>query len=182
MSGAKGKPMASTISTTKTDGEKPSKSAPTKTASEASQGKKKKGAKKASSHIAPPPNLPAFMYKDGPKKTQSRGGGLGASRQGSIEDLAVDKSDFRSQSRISQRSHISEGPGGGGGGPKTNIVMWLAAGGVVITIVLVLLAVLYMFKGSGHRQTTTSTPTGRADFDVTELTVFWVNRNGSTSS
>ncbi|KAH7983194.1 hypothetical protein HPB52_010047 [Rhipicephalus sanguineus] len=98
--------------------------------------------KKSSSRIVPAPNLPAFAYKDAnPGRHISHLVGT-QSRQGSIEDLAADKTNERSHSRLSQAGKLAPAQPG-----SKYLWVWLATASVFFLLVVVFLIVLGILKG-----------------------------------
>ncbi|KAH6948203.1 hypothetical protein HPB50_023177 [Hyalomma asiaticum] len=111
--------------------------------------------KKSSSRIVPAPNLPAFAYKDAnPSRHISHVVGT-QSRQGSIEDLAVDKTNERSHSRLSQAGKLAPPAQPS---KYLSLWVWLATASVFLLLIVVFVIVFGMFKGSSTdgRSTTTN--------------------------
>lgn len=152
--GSSGGPTGASSKTKKSDHSNISKGSTHSTRPKAGQSKsvfdmhsarQQKSTKRSTSRIVPAPNLPAFAYKDNPVKPHSRLASVGTSRQGSIEDLAVDKT----HSRISQHPEVPTPAVGS----KKPIVYVVAAGAVAILIIL-FVAGFILFRGSGDKTST----------------------------
>ncbi|KAK8771632.1 hypothetical protein V5799_025126 [Amblyomma americanum] len=113
----------------------------------------KRKEKKSASRIVPAPNLPAFAYKDAnPSRHISHVVGT-QSRQGSIEDLAVDKTNERSHSRLSQAGKLASAAPAKG----RSLWVWFVTASVFLLLVLVFIVVFGLLKGGDGRSSSTTT-------------------------
>ncbi|KAH9363156.1 hypothetical protein HPB48_011876 [Haemaphysalis longicornis] len=123
-------------------GAKPSKSEPLSSCKQPKE-------KKSTSRIVPAPNLPAFAYKDANPSRHISHVVASQSRQGSVEDLAAEKTNERSHSRLSQRPAATQGPRG-------QLWVWLATASVLLLLIAVFAIVFALLKGSSGRTSTTA--------------------------